>query len=129
MTILANINYSEAGQEYEGKGLSLDELNNRLACIVSQRMNESDQSPWYYKMSVTIIAPDIEYTARIDVCPRFCADVGFHRVMECHLENTIRHSWRRRNKLSDGAFMMLMARRTVLAAVKVLKAIRKEKVG
>lgn len=126
MTILATINYSEAGQCYEGKDLSLRELNDRLAHIVSQRMRESDQSPWYYKTSVTIIGPDIEYTARIDVCPRFCADVWIHRILECHLENNIRYSWRFRHKQE---YIGLFARRGIRAAVKLLKAIRKERLG
>ena len=116
-----SINYSEAGTCFKGDNLTLRELNNRLARIVSMRLNEKDQSPWYYKTSVTMRHPDIEYTARIDVCPKFCSGVWIHRIFQCHIENGLKYAYRMRNKKE---FIGRMARDQVKAAVKVLKVLR-----
>lgn len=116
-----SINYSEAGDIFKGAGLTLKELNGRLARIMGIRARDSDQSPWYYKTSVTMRGPEFEYEARIDICPRFIELAWMHRPFEYHLENGLKRSYKARH--SEGLYGK-MARDHARAACKALKLIK-----
>jgi len=89
--------------------------------MVSKRMNERDQSAWYYKTSVTMSDPatDFEYTARIDICPRFCERVWIHRVFQDHLENSLISYYKARN--GDYSKLMRLGARAAVKALKLIK--------
>lgn len=113
------INWTEAGEQYEGDNLTLKELNSRLASIQSKRLNEKDQSGWYYKTQVTMHSEGFSYTARIDFCPK--SDYWPHMVFQDHVQKVLRYCFKQRNKKE---YMGKISRNLCKGATQALKIMK-----
>lgn len=82
MTIKFHLNWTEAGEQYEGKDLTYNELESRLFQIKKQRIEEDSKNiGWYYKTNITAFwGDDNQYTARMDITanPRQSFSFGEH---------------------------------------------------
>ena len=115
------IQWTEAGAEFEGQGLTLAELNRRLSLIRDKRKGQAGAG-WYYKTCVIIKKGAFEYQARLDINDRFDRYLSKSFIQD-HIKGTLKAALKHRN--AHNVYGKLY-RELAHGALDALKLIQKE---